>query len=209
MTSIFSYVVAYDSGFAPNPFFGYCTLATCKPKIRKLASVGDWLLGTASNRQGVCRGGHLVYAMRVDEALTLDEYWSDDRFRRKRPSMHGSYRMACGDNIYHRASDDEDWTQSESFHSKQDGSRNQEHVDRDTKVNRVLVSEQFIYFGGEGPSIPDHLRGDGLVHQGRGYAKACLEELGGRFELWIEGLGDLGYQGRPYDLLQEPPVARA
>jgi len=25
MARIYSYVVAYDSGFAPNPFYGYCT----------------------------------------------------------------------------------------------------------------------------------------------------------------------------------------
>jgi len=42
--SLYSYVVRYDSGFAPNPFGGYCTLATCKPEIRKTAQLGDWLV---------------------------------------------------------------------------------------------------------------------------------------------------------------------
>ncbi len=28
------YVIPYDSGFAPNPFHGICTLTTCKPDIR-------------------------------------------------------------------------------------------------------------------------------------------------------------------------------
>ena len=42
--SLFSYVVRSDGGFAPNPFFGYCTLATCKPRIRKGALVGDWIV---------------------------------------------------------------------------------------------------------------------------------------------------------------------
>ncbi|MFH1865797.1 MAG: hypothetical protein ABIK85_07930, partial [Candidatus Eisenbacteria bacterium] len=37
---LFSYIVARDYGFAPNPFCGVCTLATCKPKIRESASVG-------------------------------------------------------------------------------------------------------------------------------------------------------------------------
>ena len=36
---LFSYVVARDYGFAPNPFYEMCTLATCKPRIRKLLSV--------------------------------------------------------------------------------------------------------------------------------------------------------------------------
>lgn len=31
----YEYVMTNDSGFAPNPFHGACTLACCKPKIRK------------------------------------------------------------------------------------------------------------------------------------------------------------------------------
>ena len=27
---IYAYVVTHDNGFAPNPFHGFCTLATCK-----------------------------------------------------------------------------------------------------------------------------------------------------------------------------------
>lgn len=32
---VYEYVMTYDTGFAPNPFYGVCTLACCKPKIRK------------------------------------------------------------------------------------------------------------------------------------------------------------------------------
>ena len=39
MARVHSYVVRYDSGFAPNPFYEYCTLATCKPNIRKGADL--------------------------------------------------------------------------------------------------------------------------------------------------------------------------
>ena len=35
--TVYSYIVAYDSGFAPNPFHGTCTLACCKPTIRRTA----------------------------------------------------------------------------------------------------------------------------------------------------------------------------
>lgn len=38
---LFSYIVTHDAGFAPNPFWGYCTLACCKPAIRRTANVGD------------------------------------------------------------------------------------------------------------------------------------------------------------------------
>ena len=42
---IYSYIVKRDYGFAPNPFYGYCTLATCKPVIRKHAEIGDIIQG--------------------------------------------------------------------------------------------------------------------------------------------------------------------
>lgn len=53
--TLYSYVVAHDFGFAPNPFDGLCTLATCKPDIRKKAAVGDYIVGTGCakrKRQG-------------------------------------------------------------------------------------------------------------------------------------------------------------
>ena len=43
---LYSYVMIYDTGFAPNPFWGYCTLATCKPGIRRPAEQGDWIIGS-------------------------------------------------------------------------------------------------------------------------------------------------------------------
>ena len=97
---LFSYILARDYGFAPNPFFGVCTLATCKPKIRQTASIGDWIIGTGSSKYG--RQGYLIFAMRVTETMTFNEYWDDERFRRKKPNMMGSTKQAFGDNIYSR-----------------------------------------------------------------------------------------------------------
>ena len=54
---LYSYIVARDFGFAPNPFYGFCTLATCKPKIREHASVGDWVVGTGARSSGRTTGG--------------------------------------------------------------------------------------------------------------------------------------------------------
>jgi hypothetical protein len=42
-TIVYEYVMTSDSGFAPNPFHGTCTLACCKPKIRK--SVANEIFG--------------------------------------------------------------------------------------------------------------------------------------------------------------------
>lgn len=195
-----SYIVAYDSGFAPNPFNGYCTLATCKPDIRKHAVIDDWIIGTGSNKAGVRRGGFLVYAMRVQETLTFAEYWSDPRFSRKKPNMYGSYRMACGDNIYD-PTDGDDWNQLNSYHSRADGTPYPKHINRDTSVDRVLISADFVYFGAEGPPIPDELKA-GIVLAGRGRLKVTDTDAIAAFEAWLDELDVRGYQGRPFDMVE-------
>ena len=149
---LYSYIVARDYGFAPNPFYGFCTLATCKPQIRKKGEIGDWIIGTGSKSKG--RDGRLVYAMRVTEAMSFDDYWADSRFHRKRPDMHASMKKAFGDNIYYRDNDTSPWRQLDSHHSYDDGTQNDRNVRNDTQVNRVLVSNDFIYWGGNGPTVP-------------------------------------------------------
>ena len=195
---LYSYVLARDFGFAPNPFYGFCTLATCKPEIRRTAQIGDWVIGTGSKRKG--RDGRLVFAMRVTEAMTFDEYWADPRFAPKRPSLHGSLKQAFGDNIYHRETGG--WSQENSHHSMRDGTANPENVEHDTNTDRVLVSDHFAYWGGEGPEIAADFRDwDGI--------DACLGRQGHRcnfpgelvvqFVQWLEGMSMDGYRGRPGD----------
>lgn len=80
MPKLFSYVVDHDYGFAPNPFGGFCTLAKCKFGTKKrniveLAEVGDWIAGTGGADLRKSAGhGKLIYAMRVDEVIGLNEY---------------------------------------------------------------------------------------------------------------------------------------
>lgn len=201
---IYSYVVRYDSGFAPNPFYGNCTLATCKPDIRRVAKVGDWVVGSGSNDRKVRRGGHLVYAMRITEAVTFDEYSCDPRFEAKKPFRCGSRKQSCGDNIYFRASPDAPWQQRDSFHSRVDGSLNPDHVRRDTGVDRVLISNDFVYFGGEGPEVPTELKdqqGRWLCKTGRGLSAFDDPQLVERLGQWIHSFGEGGYRGAPFEWL--------
>lgn len=171
---LYSYVVRYDIGFAPNPFHGWCTLATCKQDIRRKAQIGDWIVGTGSTTRDA--GGRLVYAMRVDEVLAFDAYWHDPRFACKRPNRHGSIKRAYGDNIYHHGPSGE-WVQEDSRHSLSDGSPNQGHIDKDTSADAVLASQQFTYWGARGPDIPKHLRqGElDLVHTAQSH-RCCFPD---------------------------------
>jgi Nucleotide modification associated domain 2 len=127
-----SYVVARDYGFAPNPFFGICTLATCKPRIRSVAQVGDWVVGTGSKMRR--REKHLVYVMRITGAMTFDAYWNDPRFQAKKPNLRGSKKQAFGDNIYSRDSKAKRWCQADSHHSLTDGTPNPLDVRADTSL---------------------------------------------------------------------------
>jgi hypothetical protein len=75
MSRLFSYTIPIDDGAAPNPFRGMCSLAICKPGIRRVAKEGDWVAGLGS--KGAPSGdlsGHLVYAMRVETVLSLKQY---------------------------------------------------------------------------------------------------------------------------------------
>jgi hypothetical protein len=150
--SVFVYVVARDFGFAPNPFHGFCTLACCKPRIRSVADVGDWVFGVAGG--DLAQPGHCIFGMRVTETLTFDEYWLDPRFEVKKPLRNGSRVMMLGDNIYHRQNASVGWRQEDSHHSRPDGSPDASNIATDTQTNRVLVSEHFTYFGASAPSIP-------------------------------------------------------
>jgi hypothetical protein len=149
------YVVARDFGFAPNPFHGYCTLATCKPMIRKQAKIGDWVIGVGGARLKAT--GRCIFAMRVTEKLTFNEYWSNPAFLDKRPIRNGSRKMMVGDNIYYFDTGACEWHQVDSHHSHADGSTNFDNLIADTQSNSVLISQHFFYFGREAPIIPEDL----------------------------------------------------
>ena len=149
---VFSYIVSRDYGFAPNPFHGFCTLANCKPVLRRVAGETDLVVGTSP----LAAGRRLVFAMRVTEKLTFEAYWNDARFERKRPRFCGSLRDAYGDNIY-EPQPDGGFFQHRSHHSLSDGSPNLYNLIKDTSTNAVLISDDFTYWGGDGPPVPGTL----------------------------------------------------
>jgi hypothetical protein len=121
--TLYSYIVKFDGGFAPNPFFGYCTLACCKPGIRRKAIKGDWIVGLTPK----AKGNKIVYFMEVDKVLTFDEYWKG--FKQKRPEMNAGSARRRGDNIYEPQSGG-GYRQLQSAHSKPDFKKSE---DPDTK----------------------------------------------------------------------------
>lgn len=156
MSRIFMYVVVADGGFAPNPFHGWCTLACCKPAIRRKAQAGDWIVGITPR----ARGNNLAYAMKVEKALTFEEYWTDKRFRQKRPAWRSSRPRVerCGDNCYKPIGDGQFRQLRRSGHWNHDENREDEHAKaKDLSGEHVLVSPVFSYFGENAEPFPPEL----------------------------------------------------
>jgi hypothetical protein len=155
MGRVYIYVVARDFGFAPNPFHGFCTLATCKPRIRNKAEVGDWVIGMGGDRLNAT--GKCIYAMRVSAKVNFNEYWTNPAYLDKKPVRNGSRKMMVGDNIYYFESANQKWQQADSHHSNTDGSINIHNLENDTQTDKVLISEHFLFFGTEAPVVPKSL----------------------------------------------------
>lgn len=182
MANVYIYVVDRDFGFAPNPFHGYCTLATCKPRIRNIARLDDWIIGLGGRKLKAT--GKCIFAMKVTQKVTFNEYWTNPEYNDKKPVPNGSKRMLLGDNIYFQQ-DNGHWSQAHSHHSYPDGSINIYNLNRDTKSNKVLISKHFYYFGNSAPIVPESLLSQVGFKNGIGHRKYSLEEAN-KIILWLE-----------------------
>ncbi len=206
---LYSYIVARDYGFAPNPFYKFCTLATCKPRIRAKANIGDWIIGTGAVKKYKL-SGHLIYAMQIGEVLDFNTYWNDPRFFFKRPVLSGSLKQIYGDNIYQRIEDE--WIQADSHHSMDLGVANTKNIRQDTQINRVLISTRFVYFGASSPVISDEFRpfkqtNEYLCKKIRSH-QVLSTEIALAFENWLEVQGKWGLQGWPLEFTNHPRYQR-
>lgn len=201
---VYSYLIEHDLGLAPNPFGKYCTLAVCKPKIRrsKQLTIGDWIIGTGSKvleyKTGRRLTDKLIYAMKITEKITLEQYWDDLRFQYKKPVMNSTLVAMYGDNFYHRG-DSGNWIQEDSAHCKLDGTCHQEHLKKDTGGNYVLISEHFYYFGDNAKKIPIGL--NKICHTTQGEKK-----INGQLAInainWIEQSFKPGINGDPLSWIE-------
>ncbi|MDR0583859.1 MAG: hypothetical protein LBG57_05850 [Treponema sp.] len=181
---LFSYVLRFDDGAAPNPFWGYCTLTICKPVIRRTAKKGDWVIGTGS-KKGFKKGerrdfqDHLVYAMKISEVVPLEKYdrWCRKNAPDKIPGMKSAdFRKRAGDCIYTFSSAAEP-VMRESVHSGISS-------ERDLSGKNALISDCFYYFGENALLLPDELLE--IVKRNQGHKKILDEVLINNFVLWLE-----------------------
>lgn len=166
---LFSYVVQHDTGHAPNPYFGVCTLCCCKhkkcrekpPNVVELAEPGDWIVGTGGADLTRSAGHHkLVYAMQVDEKMTRGDYFRCQTFACKKKSGTEHDNHSKGDNI-----------------------KPTNRFERDEQF--VLISRnRFYYFGNKAKPIPRD-RFPRLEKRGPGFRSDFDDVYIKRFEKWI------------------------
>lgn len=173
---LYSYIVALDTGFSPNPFWGFCTLADCKPTIRRTANVGNWIVGLTPKS----KGNKIVYAMEVREKLPFHEYFNDKRFTRKIPDCTLCTIHKMGDNIY-QPLESGGYQQLQSQHSN-GVNENLSSKDTDLKGKNVLISNNYYYFGSKAIELPLDLHG--LIVT-RGHKNKFPEEIISTFLKYI------------------------
>jgi hypothetical protein len=182
MTRLYAYKMTNDNGFAPNPYAGCLTLATCKPALRKTKKVGDWMAGFTGLSMGAAPGQErLVYLARISRKLALEDYY--EQYPQKRPG-----NCPNADNIYRRDGNGS-WQQLENpFHGA-------EKLAEDVAGKYVLVADEFYYFGrqaleipeGVRPAIPARQHPQGFLTQGQ-----AAEE----FIAWVKTTAQARYPGQ-------------
>jgi hypothetical protein len=158
-------------------------LTVCKPKIRKTAKVGDWILGFGSSSVEVKGKGNmsysrkLVYAMKVSQVFTLKEYndfclinlpnkipiWKTDDWRKR-----------LGDCVYY-------YENGKIIQRK--SVRNEKKLPIDEGGINALLSGHFYYFGNKAVDVPSSL--NNLVKTGIGHKIANDAKMIAEFESWI------------------------
>jgi hypothetical protein len=156
------------------------------------------IIGTGSVPHGLA--GHLVYAMRVTEILAFEQYWADPRFINKRPNLNGSTRDAYGDNIYEFVGGS--YIQQDSYHSLDTGEVNLFNLNKDTGADAVLISDDYVYYGADGPEIPEQLRtyaGYDLCASTQGHRCKFPAAFVGMIDDWFSAMPKRGVHGIPAD----------
>jgi hypothetical protein len=160
-----------------------CTLAICKPKIRRTARVDDWIVGLGSANSPIGNiSNFVVYAMKVTKVLSMEEYdtYCRENLPEKIPDLaNKDFRRRVGDCIY------------DFNRATKPGLLNSVHTEENRQTDlgglNVLLSEHFHYFGDNPVPLPDQLFP--IVHRTPSHKSRANEKCLIGFVAWLDGLG--------------------
>lgn len=195
----------HDFGFAPNPFWGVMTLATCKSSIRSSSrlKIGDLVIAT-----GGCALKkyikHLIFAMKVEEIITFDQYWDNPNFQCKKPIFNGSVMQMYGDNVYHTNPQTGEVIQERCAHTVEGKNpKDTKQYGCDIRGKKVLISRNFYYFGANALELPDKFKC--MASSVRNMqCNHVNEETAKKFEDWLQSNYKVGIHGDPINWQKFP-----
>lgn len=129
---IYVYKLVADNGGAPCVHRSILSLAICKPKIRKTAEEGDFVVGFGGQRLG----NRLIYAAKITVKPPVGEYYVADQY------------VGRPDCIYRHADGAAVLKDKARYHST--GAQLPKDVGPRFEHASVLLSDDFIYFGSKG-----------------------------------------------------------
>lgn len=173
---IYSYILKSDSGFAPNINGEVLTLALCKPRIRKSAKVGDYLIAFNGCEDKQKNGDRIMYIAKIKLKTTLDDYYeicmADEKWKRAKLST------VCKNG-------DCQYKYREGKYIQLPGCHNASHYERDIGGKYVLYCDDFIYFGRHIEPIPMDLI---EMKGGQGHRSEKNEEFKDKFLKYFDFL---------------------
>lgn len=179
---LYTYKMTTDSGCAPNPY-QLCTLAICKPKIRKSAKVGDYIVGFGSKFLG--SENKIIYIMKVTNKLTFDEY----NWLCKKKYLS---KIKNGDCIYYR--------KNNKLIQRFNKYHGESCIFSDTSSPYVLLSDNYLYFGSNSINVSNSLKN--IIPKYRGHKSKSNEIYLSDFENWFNNLNMIyknNIQGEPHN----------
>lgn len=167
---IYIYIVPVDDGAAPNPYGGVCTLAICKPNLRKIGKQGDWIIGLNSEFR-------LIYTMKITTVITMKEYdsYTKENLPIKIPNKTSkNIEEQMGDSVYDFSNDE--IKLRASVHSRCT-------KEMDLAGKNVLLSSYFYYFGNKAKELPKEF--ENIVNLEIDFIE-LTQELKISFLTWLE-----------------------
>jgi hypothetical protein len=178
MSRIWRYVLKYDNGMAPCSDSGMLTLTCCKPKIRKNARVGEWVLGFVP--KGKARG-HIAWVGQIAEVVPMGDY--ERRFPDRQDAIYRLVESGGHDYLMPLRDD---------YHPDE-GSRS---TDR-SGIN-ALIFDPFWYWGGLGVQPPDEIADLAHYFVGQSTTNSSPDRISA-LRSWLNTMPSSGVLGKPRD----------
>ncbi|WP_342766974.1 hypothetical protein [Alysiella crassa] len=125
----------------------------------------------------------LIYAAIISEVVTTEEYSINPRFEVKKPKDTNA-KTRRGDNIYYKINNE--WKQLENnFHGEYE-------FESDLSSERILICDDFWYFGNQAPLIPQEFLG--IIKEKQGIKYTDDKVVVNNFIAWLKTFkqGELG-----------------